>query len=157
MFSTLIPPGLCLPHSLHSCTCRFCFVFSFLFYTGVQPIDNVVMASGGQQRDSDIRIHVSILPQTPLPPRLPHNIKQTPLCCTVGPSLSICLSDFIYSLLSLCPLNEFPQNPVPLISGPTAIISFSQSPCLMQEVAPFLQGRGVVDGGAKWRRGERGP
>ena len=153
IFSTLIPPGLCLPHSLHSCT-YFCFVFSFLFYPGVQPINNVVTASGGQQRDSDICIHVSILPQAP---RLPHNIKQTPLCCTVGPSLSICLSDFIYSLLSLCPLNEFPQNPVPLISGPTAIISFSQSPCLMQEVAPFLRGRGVVDGGAKWRRGGRGP
>ena len=157
IFSTLIRLGMCRPHSLHSCTGRFCFIFSFLFYTGVQPIDNVVMASGGQQRDSDVRIHVAILPQTPLPPRLPHNIKQSSLCCTVGLSLSILLSDFIYSLLSLCPLNEFPQNPVPLISGPTAIISFSQSPCLMQEVAPFLRGRGVVDGGAKWRRGGRGP
>ena len=105
----------------------------------------------------DFHTHTCILPQVPLPPRLPHNIKQSSLCCTVGLSLSILLSDFIYSLLSLCPLNEFPQNPVPLISGPTAIISFSQSPCLMQEVAPFLQGRGVVDGGAKWRRGGRGP
>ena len=35
--------------------------------------------SGGQQRDSTIDIHVSILPQTPLPSRLPHNIEQNSL------------------------------------------------------------------------------
>ena len=29
---------------------------NFLFYIGVQPIDNVVIVSGGQQRDSAIRI-----------------------------------------------------------------------------------------------------
>ena len=106
------------------------------------------MASGGQQRASDIHTRVSILPQTPLPSRLPHNIQQSSLCYTVGPSLSTLLSDFIYSLLSLCPLNEFPQDPVPLLSGPIASISFSQSPCLMEEVARFLQGRDVVDTGA---------
>ena len=32
-----------------------------------------------------MHIHVSILPQTPLPSRLPHNIEQSSLCCTVGP------------------------------------------------------------------------
>ena len=37
---------------------------------------------GGPQRDSAIHIHVSILPQTPLPSRLPHNIEQSSLCCT---------------------------------------------------------------------------
>ena len=40
---------------------------------------------GGQQRDSAIHIHVSILSQTPLPSRLPHNIEQSSLCYTVGP------------------------------------------------------------------------
>ena len=35
-----------------------------------EPINNVVIVSGGQQRDSVIHIHVSILPQTPLSSRL---------------------------------------------------------------------------------------
>ena len=45
--------------------------------------------SDGQQRDSAIHIHVSILPQTPLPSGLPHNIEQSSLCCTAGPWLSL--------------------------------------------------------------------
>jgi len=43
-----------------------------------------VTVSGGQQRNSAIPIHVSILPQTPLPSRLPHDIEQSSLCYTVG-------------------------------------------------------------------------
>ena len=50
-----------------------------------EPTNNVVIVSGGQQRDSAIHIHVSILSQTPLPSRLPHNIEQSSLCYTVGP------------------------------------------------------------------------
>ena len=42
-------------------------------------MDSVVIVSGGQQRDSAIHSHVSILPQTPLPSRLPHNIEQSSL------------------------------------------------------------------------------
>ena len=38
-----------------------------------------------QWRDSAIHMHVSILPQTPLPSRLPHNTKQSPLCCAAWP------------------------------------------------------------------------
>ena len=57
-----------------------------LFYVGVQSINNVVIISGGQQRDSVIHINVSILPQTPLPSRLPHNFEQSSLCYTVGPT-----------------------------------------------------------------------
>ena len=38
----------------------------FLFYTGVKSINNAVIPSGRQQRDSVIHIHVSILRQTPL-------------------------------------------------------------------------------------------
>ena len=46
-----------------------------------------------QPRDSAIHIHVSILPQTPFPSRLPHNIEQISLCYTVGPCwLSIILN-----------------------------------------------------------------
>ena len=45
---------------------------------------NNVVVSGRQQRDSAIHIHVSILPQTPFPSRLPHNIEQSSLCYTEG-------------------------------------------------------------------------
>ena len=41
-----------------------------IFSVGVQPMNNVVIASGEQQRDSAIHTHASILPQTPLPSRL---------------------------------------------------------------------------------------
>ena len=63
---------------------RFLFL-TFLFYIGAELINNIVTVSGGQQRDSAKHIHVSILPQTPLPSRLPHNTEQSFLCCTVGP------------------------------------------------------------------------
>ena len=38
-------------------------------------MNNVVIVPGEQGRDSDVDTHVSILPQTPLPSRLPHNIE----------------------------------------------------------------------------------
>ena len=38
--------------------------------------------SGGPQKDSATHINVSILPQAPLPSRLPPNIEQTSLCYT---------------------------------------------------------------------------
>ena len=41
--------------------------------------------SGKQRKDSAIHRHVSILPQTPLASRLPHNIEQPFVCSTVGP------------------------------------------------------------------------
>ena len=50
-------------------------VLNFLFCVWVQPINNVVIVSGGQQRDSTTHIHVSILPETPLPSRLTQNIE----------------------------------------------------------------------------------
>ena len=40
--------------------------------------------SSEQQRDPNIHIHVSILPQTPLPSRLPHNIEQRSIFNTVS-------------------------------------------------------------------------
>ena len=60
-----------------------------------------MMISGGQQRDSAKYIHVSILPETPLPPRLPH-IKQISLNYTVG----LCW----LSILSRAVLNCFQSN-----------------------------------------------
>ena len=59
--------------------------FNFLFYIGVVAINNAVTVSGWEQRDSAIHTHVSTLPQTPLPFRLPHNIEQSSLCYTLSP------------------------------------------------------------------------
>ena len=44
-----------------------------------------MIVSGGQQKDSAIYIHVSILPQTPLLSRMQHNIEQSSLCCAIRP------------------------------------------------------------------------
>ena len=57
----------------------------YVLYWGIAPVNNVMIVSGRQQRVSAIHIHVSILPQTPLRPRLPQNIEQSSLCSTVGP------------------------------------------------------------------------
>ena len=51
-----------------------------------------MIASGEQQRYSTVHIHVSILPQTYLPCRLPHNIQQSSLCYTVDPCWSSTLN-----------------------------------------------------------------
>lgn len=58
----------------------FLFVFYLLFYLGVELINNAVIVSGGQQRDSAKHTHVSILPQSPLPSQLPQNTEQSSLC-----------------------------------------------------------------------------
>ena len=62
--------------TFRNCVCSFFFflnvpiiIFNFLFHTGIWPINNVVIASGAQQRDTATHIHVSILPQTPFPSR----------------------------------------------------------------------------------------
>ena len=44
-----------------------------------------MIVSDAQQSDSAIHVHVSILPQTPLPSKLPYNIEQSTLCYTVRP------------------------------------------------------------------------
>ena len=46
----------------------FVFLLNFLFCIGVQPVNNVVMVSGEQRRDSAIHTHVCILPQLPSHP-----------------------------------------------------------------------------------------
>ena len=47
-------------------------------------INNVVIVSGEEQKGSAIHIYVSVLPQTPLPSRLPHNIEQSSMCYTIN-------------------------------------------------------------------------
>jgi len=103
LLTVRLKPGIGLKHK-HGCLCRkfpskgeelmlsltllfihpHFFFWTFYFVQGVWSINNVVIVSGGQQRDSAIHIHVSILPQTPLPSRLPYNIEQSSMCYTVG-------------------------------------------------------------------------
>ena len=49
--------------------------------TPPQLINNTGTVPGGQQRGSAVHMHVSVLPQTPFPSRLPHNIEQRSMCC----------------------------------------------------------------------------
>ena len=67
-----------------------------LFCVGAESINNAVIVSSGQQRHLAIHIHVSILPQIPLPSRLIHNIEQTSLCYTVGPCWLFILNIAVY-------------------------------------------------------------
>ena len=48
-------------------------------------MNNVVTVPGEQRRDSATHTHASILPQTPLPWRLPYNVEQSSLYSTAGP------------------------------------------------------------------------
>ena len=83
------------------------FFFNFLFYIGVQPINDTVIVSGTQQSDSAVHMYVSILPQTPLPSRLPHNTEQSSLCYTAGPcrlfilNTAVCTYMFIPNSITL--------------------------------------------------------
>ena len=84
--------------------------FFVTFSIRVQPINKGVV-SGEQQRDSAKCIHASILPQMPLPSRLPHDTEQSSLCYSVGPCwLSILNIESVYlnipnsiTIPSLCP------------------------------------------------------
>ena len=72
--------------------------------------NNVVTVSSEQQRDSATHIPVSVLPQTPLPSGLPHNIEQSSLCSTVGPcwlstlNIAVCTHQVQTPSLSLPPI-----------------------------------------------------
>ena len=68
-------------------------------HTHTLLINNVVIVSGAQQRNSALHIHVATLPQTPLPSRLPHNIEQSSLCYRVGP----CQLSILYIAVYTCP------------------------------------------------------
>jgi len=68
----------------------------FKFYIGVSLINNVVLVSGLQQSDSVIHTHVSIHFQILFPYRLLQNIKQSSMCCTVGPCWLSSIAECIY-------------------------------------------------------------
>ena len=84
-----------------------------------------MIVSGAQQSDSAIHIHVSILPQTPLPSRLLHNIEQSSLCYTVGP----CWLSFLNIAVCTCQSHnpKLPNYPLPHFSPLVTISSFSKS------------------------------
>ena len=103
------------------------FFFLLLFYIGVQLINNVVIVSSGQERESVIPGHVSICLQTPLPSRLPRNTEQSYLCYMVGPCwLSILNMQYVRVH------SELPNYPFPSSFTPGTISWFSKS------VSPFL-------------------
>ena len=97
------------------------FVFfssTFYFVLEYNQLTNNVIVSGEWQRDSAIHIRISILPHNLLPSRLPHNTKQSSLCCTVSP----CWLSVLNIALCTCPYK------LPNSSFPTATISlFSES------------------------------
>ena len=78
--------------------------------------------------DSAIHIHVSILPQIPLPFRLPHNIEQSSLCYTIGPCWFFFFFFFWFSILNIavCTYPKLPDYPFPPSLPPAAISSFSK-------------------------------
>ena len=84
---------------------QFITLFFLLFFTHFLR-KLIVTVSCEELRDSVIHIYVSILSQTPLPSRLPHNIEQSPLCltglCETWFYINICMSSSII-FLSLLP------------------------------------------------------
>ena len=59
-----------------------CYFQLFILYWWILLINNIVIVLGGQQRDSAIRTHISILPQTLLPSSLLCNMGESSLCYT---------------------------------------------------------------------------
>ena len=73
---------------------------NFVFYIGVQLINNVVMTSGVQQSGSVIHMYLSILFHILFPFNLLHNIKQSSMFYEVGPCwLSILFFLFLFFLI----------------------------------------------------------
>ena len=73
----------------------------------IRKID-VVIVSGGQQRDSATNTHVSFLPANPLLSRLPYKIEQSSLCYTVGPCWFSILNIVVYTCPSQTPYLSLP-------------------------------------------------
>ena len=72
-----------------------------------QRINNVVVVSGEQQRDSAMHGHVSILPQTPLPSRLTSHVERSSMCYTIDPRWLSILSIAVCIWPSQTPCNVF--------------------------------------------------
>ena len=98
------------------------FIFKMFYFILEYSQLTMLCVSGGQQRDSANHIHISILPQTPLPSRLPLNTEQSFLFCTVGP----CWLSILNRAVCTCP-SQTPNYPFPL-SFPLAIVSLFSKP-----------------------------
>ena len=86
------------------------FLKMFYFVLGYSQLtNNVVIVLGEQQRDSAIYIHVSILPQPPLPSRLPCNIEQSSICYIVGH----CWLSILNTAVCRCPSLTVPFSHLP--------------------------------------------
>ena len=106
---------------------------NFLFYIGIHLINNLVIVSGEEQRDSAIRIHVSILPQTPLLCRLPHDIEQSSLWHMVGPCWLPTLNITVVHVHPRLPNYPFPH-PSPLAT----VSSLSKSVSLLHSLSKLI-------------------
>ena len=62
-----------------------------------------MIVSGEQRWDSAIHIHVSILPEIPVPSRLPCNTEQISMCCRIFYMVKLVLKE-IYPQVCLFPL-----------------------------------------------------
>ena len=87
-----------------------------------------MIVSGAQQSNSVIYIHVSILPQTPLPWRPPHSIEQSSLCSTVGPCWLSILNVAVYTHWSQAPYPFLHAAAKSLQLGPTLCDPIDGSP-----------------------------
>ena len=100
------------------------FFIKFLFYIGLQMINNVMIVSGEQQRGSAIHIHGSIYLQTPLLCKLPYNIEWSSMCYTVGP----CSVQFSCSGVSDSLQHHEPQHTRPPCPSPTLGVHTNSHP-----------------------------
>ena len=90
--------------------------------------------SGRQQRSLARHIHVSILPQTPFPSRLQHNIEQSSLCAMLGRSSCFKTSQrylttssaVIYDTHTFLPTPQFPDSPLSFLM--IFVFSFTHLP-----------------------------
>ena len=98
-------------------------VFNMLYSLVIAPsFKEQAITSGEHQKDSAIHTHVSILPQTPLLSRLPHNIDQNPMCYAEGP----CWLSILNIVVCTCP-SKTSQLSLPPSFPLATISSFSQS------------------------------
>ena len=86
--------------------------FDLLFCIGIQLISNVVIVSGGQQRDSATYTHVSILPKLPSHPG-----------CHIALSTVPCAIQQVLSTKTLCKYKEIVnRNGSPFSSNSSSLI-----------------------------------
>ena len=92
-----------------------------------QLTNSVVIVSGEQRKDSDTHIHVSILPQSPLPFKLPHD-------CSLSPRIELTLLGFAGQPITEWSL-QIPENPA-LASPPNPPYLVTLQPPLKSVIPP---------------------